>query len=64
MLNAQLQTVAEQEAGRKTIISAFKKMWDTNPSEKDFKFYASGVVMFPEMLYYMVTKAVTKEVTK
>jgi hypothetical protein len=49
-----LLTVEGQRIIRKEIISSFKLFWDSNPSEQEFALNMDGVVLFPEMIYYMI----------
>ena len=48
--------VEEQQRKRKIIIASFKKFWDSEPSEEWFGPAMSGIVLFPEILYYMSKK--------
>lgn len=50
-----LQSIEWQKEHRDVIIIAFKALWDDCPSERVFAEYTSGLVVFPEMLYYMAT---------
>ena len=52
----QAKSAGKQQANKKKIIAAFKEMWNTNPTEKVFADYTSGLVIFPEMIYVMVSR--------
>ena len=44
----------EQRKYGKEKLKAFKQLWDSNPDEETFAFYANGLLLDAEMLYYMV----------
>lgn len=50
-----------QQQNRKEIVKAFKQMWDIQPPEEIFAGIMAGLVLFPEMAYYMVSNPVKKK---
>ena len=49
-------SVEDQQKSKADILPLFKKMWDLNPTEEEFSKATNGLVIFPEMLYYMVKR--------
>jgi len=43
----------EQLEVKRRLVEAFRLMWKSNPSEKEFTHYTSGLVLFPESVYIM-----------
>lgn len=43
-----------QYENKARILEAFREMWKSNPTEKEFADYIKGTVMFPEELFIMV----------
>jgi hypothetical protein len=39
---------------KKETIAAFKIFWDSEPTEKEFSKYATGMLITPSMFYYMM----------
>ena len=48
------KSVVEQHQNKELIVEAFREMWESNPNQKDFCQYISGLVIFPECMYIMV----------
>ena len=48
------KTAMEQQENKTKIIKAFKEMWKTKPTEKQFANYTTGLVLFPECIFIMV----------
>lgn len=46
--------IEEQTLHREEIIEAFRTLWNSNPSEKEFSDHLSGIVLFPEITYIMI----------
>lgn len=63
LLEWQHKDQIKQHGHRVEIIRAFKTVWDTKPSE--FKFYqlTKRIVLFPEILYYMVNNPIPKRIS-
>ena len=45
---------SDQHEFREEIVRAFKQLCDLIPSEKVFTRYTEGVVIYPEMLWYIM----------
>lgn len=48
--------VHDQMINKDLIIKAFKELWDSKPTESEFSTYMGGIVLWPEILYYMTFK--------
>jgi len=48
--------ISQQTASKEIILKLFKEFWKQNPSEKEFADFASGLVVFPEMIYFMIKR--------
>jgi hypothetical protein len=49
-------SVSSQILKKDTILLNFKFFWDFNPNEETFAKATKGLVLFPEIIYYMVKK--------
>ena len=50
----QKMSIEQQTLNRYNIVSLFKMFWDNNPTEPEFALCMTGIVIFPEIQYYMV----------
>jgi len=48
-------SVEEQTIQKEGIIEYFREFWATNPTEEEFSEIMSGLVIFPEISYIMVS---------
>jgi len=45
-----------QRNNKEKIVKLFKKFWNQHPTERQFADATGGLVIFSEIMYYMVTK--------
>lgn len=43
-----------QQHNKSKIVDAFKIFWKSNPNERDFSKYMTGLVIFAEIMYFMI----------
>lgn len=56
LMKYKCEPVEIQLLNKKEIVSAIKEMIDTDPKEEEFSMYLSGIVLFPETIYYLFKK--------
>lgn len=56
----QHMSILEQKHNKQKIFEAFTDLWDATPSIEEFVNYAEGLVLTPEMLYYMAKQTLRR----
>jgi hypothetical protein len=49
-------SAADQQRSKALIVADFKEFWRGHPTEAEFSAAMDRIVLFPEMLYVMVTE--------
>ena len=55
LLTCQTLSVIEQQQDESAIVAAFQMFWSSYPELEEFTQHVKGIVLFPAILYCMVT---------